>query len=212
MINPLIMLKDKSFKFLLLLKNMRKNNSMGFTLAELLIVITIILLLFPMVISNYNAGEKQFSLYRSAHNLAQDLRDTQEMAMTGQLTPLSFDQSFPKGGYGLYFEDYKNSYILFADCDGDGEYDQEGIATTCSNATSTPGDSFPEKLQDLSLESGVLISNITPQSPLVITFLPPTPLITINPQPFDNQAVISLTFSENTKTVSINTVGLIDVD
>lgn len=210
MINSLIMLKDKSFKFLLLFKNMRKNNSLGFTLAELLIVITIILLFFPMVISNYNAGEKQFSLYRSAHNLAQDLRNTQEMAMIGQLTPLSFDQSFPRGGYGLYFEDYKNSYILFADCDGDNEYDSEGIAVTCTDATVE--DPYPEKLQDLSLEPGVLISNIIPQSPLAITFLPPTPLITINPQPFDNQAVISLTFSRNTKTVSINIVGLIDVD
>ncbi|MCP6718329.1 MAG: prepilin-type N-terminal cleavage/methylation domain-containing protein [Patescibacteria group bacterium] len=189
---------------------MRKNNNTGFTLAELLIVITIILLFFPMVISNYNTSEKQFSLYRSAHNLAQDLRDTQEMAMTGQLTPLSFDQSFPRGGYGLYFKDLKNSYILFADCDGDNEYDSEGIAATCTDATVE--DPYPEKLQDLSLEPGVLISNIIPQSPLVITFLPPTPLITINPQPFDNQAVISLTFSRNTKTVSINTVGLIDVD
>ena len=83
------------FKFLLFIQNIKEKNGAGFTLAELLIVIAIILFLFPMIIANYNAGEKQFSLYRSAHNLAQDLRDTQEMAMIGQLTPLSFDQSFP---------------------------------------------------------------------------------------------------------------------
>jgi len=212
MINSLIMLKDKSFKFLLLIKNIKEKNEAGFTLAELLIVITIVLFLFPMVITNYNRGEKQFSLYRSAHNLSQDLRDTQEMAMTGQLTPVGFGQSFPAGGYGLYFKANEDSYILFADCDGDNEYDSEGIAATCADATSVSGESYPEKIQEFSMESGIFISNIVPLSPLTITFLPPTPIITINPQPFDNQAVISLKLNGKTKTVSINTVGLIDVD
>jgi len=92
------MLKDKGFRLLLFFKN---KNSAGFTLAEVLIVIAIILFLFPMVLANYNTGEKQFSLHRSAHGLAQELRNTQEMAMTGKITPVQFGQNFPKGGYGL---------------------------------------------------------------------------------------------------------------
>ena len=205
------MIKNKTFKLLLFLKNNYKNNK-AFTLAEVLIVIAIVLFLFPMVITNYNAGEKQFSLYRSAHGLAQELRNTQEMAMTGKRTPVQFGQNFPAGGYGLYFEDYKNSYILFADCDGDNKYDSSGSATKCYEASTEPGGSYPEKIKEFYLEPGVIISNIIPSEPLTILFFPPTPIITINPQPSDKQAIITLNLAGKTKTITINTVGLIDVD
>jgi prepilin-type N-terminal cleavage/methylation domain-containing protein len=203
--------KNKIFDFLLSSKNNNINNK-GFTLAEVLIVIAIILFLFPMVLTHYHAGDRQFSLYRSAHDLAQDLRSAQEMAMTGKTTPVQFGQNFPAGGYGLYFEDYKNSYILFADCDGDNEYDESGIAASCAEASSVPGESYPEKIRELSLESGVIILSITPSSPLTILFFPPIPVITIKPQPSSNEAVITLMLEGKSKVVTINTLGLIDVD
>jgi type II secretory pathway pseudopilin PulG len=186
----------------------------GFTLAEALIVIAILVALFPMVITNYNAGEKQFSLYRSAHGLAQELRNTQEMAMAGKRTPVQFGQNFPAGGYGLYFETYKNSYILFADCDGDNKYDESGspVTTNCSEAT--PDDPYPEKIKEIFLEPGVIISSIIPSDDnnLSILFFPPTPVIKINPLPSNNQAIITLELAGRTKTITINSVGLIDVD
>lgn len=215
------MMKNKAFKFLLFLKNSikaiqhhfsRKNNGAGFTLAELLMVIAIILLLFPMILTNYNAGEKQFSLYRSAHSLAQELRNVQEMAMTGERTPFQFGQNFPRGGYGLYFESNTSSYILFADCDGDNEYDSSGIAASCFEADSAPGESYPEQIREISLELGVIISSIIPTTPINIVFFPPVPIITIKPQPFDSQAIITLSLAGKTKTITINTIGLIDVD
>ncbi len=205
----LIISKNKGSKFLFFLKN---KNSAGFTLAEVLIVITIILFLFPMVLTNYNTGEKQLSLYRSAHGLAQELRNTQEMAMTGKKTPVEFGQNFPAGGYGLYFEDDKNSYILFADCDGDNEYDESGLGETTNCSDATPAEPYPEKLKEIFLEPGVIILSIIPSEPLNILFFPPTPVITINPLPFDNQAIITLSLADKTKTITINNVGLIDVD
>jgi len=203
--------KNKIFDFLLSSKNNNISNK-GFTLAEVLIVIAIMLFLLPMVLTNYNAGDKQFSLYRSAHDLAQDLRNAQEMAMTGKTTPVQFGENFPAGGYGLFFEDYKNSYILFADCDGDNEYDASGIAASCAEASSASGESYPEKLQELSLESGVVILSLTPSSPLTIVFFPPIPVITIRPQPSNNEAVINLVLGGKSKIITINTAGLIDVD
>lgn len=184
----------------------------GFTLAEVLIVLTIITILFSIVLANYRTSEKQFSLQRSAHKLAQDLRTFQEMAMTGQKTNFQFGQVFPRGGYGIYLETDLNSYILFADCDGGSDYDESGTAASCADATSEPDNSCPEKIAEFSLESGVTISNLYPLSPLHITFFPPDPVITINPEPVDNQAIITLTFGGKTKTVTINTVGLIDID
>lgn len=200
--------KNKTFNFLLSSKNI---SNKGFTLAEVLIVIAIMLFLIPMVLTNYNEGDKQFSLYRSAHDLAQDLRSAQEMAMTGKTTPVQFGENFPAGGYGLFFEDHKNSYILFADCDGDNEYDASGVvATSCSEAT--PDNPYPEKIQELFLEPGVIILSITPSSPLTIVFFPPIPVITISPQPSSKEAVIKLMLGGRSRVVTINTVGLIDVD
>jgi len=203
--------KNKTFDFLLSSKNNNIGNK-GFTLAEVLMVIVIMLFLFPMVLTNYNAGDKQFSLYRSAHDLAQDLRGAQEMAMTGKATPVQFgdDENFPAGGYGLFFEDYRNSYILFADCDGDNEYDASGVvATKCSEAT--PANPYPEKIKEIFLESGVIISSLIPSSPLTIVFFPPIPRITIN-QSSNKEAVINLELGGKSKIVTINTAGLIDVD
>ncbi len=204
--------KNKIFDFLLSSKNNNISNK-GFTLAEVLIIIAIMLFLFSMVLTNYNTGDKQFSLYRSAHDLAQDLRNAQEMAMTGKTTPVQFgdDENFPAGGYGLYFENYKNSYILFADCDGDNKYDPSGGARRCEEATlDIP---YPEKIQDLSLESGVIISSLNNSSfPLTIVFFPPIPVITINSNPYNHEAVIKLELGGKSKVVTINTAGLIDVD
>jgi type II secretory pathway pseudopilin PulG len=180
----------------------------GFTLVELNIVTIIILLLSTLVLANYREGEKQFSLLRSANKLAQDLRNTERMAMASQVLPPSFGGGLPKGGYGIYFENNFNSYILFADCDGDKEYDASGPATSCAEAS--PIAPYPEKINELFLEKNVKISNLSPSSPLSITFFPPDPTITI--KPLANLAIITLILSGKTKDVKINTAGLIDID
>ena len=132
--------------------------------------------------------------------------------MTGELTPFQFGQNFPRGGYGLYFESNTNSYILFADCDGDNEYDASGIAASCPEADSAPGESYPEQIREISLEPGVIISSIDPVSPINIVFFPPIPIITIEPSVVGNQVIITLTLAGKDKTITINNVGLIDVD
>jgi len=182
----------------------------GFTLIEITIVVTIIALLGTIFIANYRGGEKQFALKRSAHKLAQDLRTAQEMAMSSQTTPLEFGpETFPKGGYGIYFEEGASSYILFADCDGDGLYDNTGGALSCRDAVEiTP---FPEKIEEIFLEKGISIDSLFPVSPSIsLTFFPPDPVLTIKPN--SNSASVILSFDGQTKTVSINSVGLIDID
>ncbi len=150
----------------------------GFTLLEITIVISIIVLLGMIFITNYRGGEKQFALKRSAHQLSQDLRGAQEMAMAGK----SFNATFPKGGYGIHFKEGLNSYILFADCNGDGEFDETGnVFITCAEAT--PDNPYPEKVQEIFLEEGIEISTLNPRTggkTLEITFFPPDPKISIN--------------------------------
>lgn len=54
----------------------------GFTLVELLVVISVIGLILTVTIANYPAIRQQLALSRAAHKLAQDIRMAQEMAMS----------------------------------------------------------------------------------------------------------------------------------
>ena len=193
-----------------------KNSNKAFTLLEITVVISIIILLSTIFIANYRGGEKQFALKRSVYKLAQDLRRAEEMAMSSQMTPDSFEPGvFPKGGYGISFMKDSKSYVLFADCDGDNKYDEGSGASSCKEATEiTP---YPEKLEEIPFEQGIYIKELFKDSSLVdflsIIFFPPDPIITINSDPAINSATISLTFDGvSQKTVTINKAGLIDIE
>jgi len=189
----------------------------GFTLLELTVVIAIIILLSGIVLTNYRVGEREYALLRSAYKLAQDLRQVEKMATASETLPSAIFPSdkdnggFPKGGYGIFFQNNSNSYILFADCDGDKEYDETGAALSCAKAT--PGNPYPEKIKELFLEEKIKISNLYPSSPFFITFFPPDPVIEIKSGGLSyNSATITLTYDGEIKTVKINTVGLIEID
>ena len=94
---------------------LRLKSGAGFTLLEITVVIAITSILATIFVIGYRGNEKQFALQRSAFRLSQDLRTAQEMAMAGE----RFNGAFPTGGYGLYFAQDSNSYILFADCNND---------------------------------------------------------------------------------------------
>lgn len=132
------------------------------------------------------------------------------MAMSSQ--KFKDEDIFPKGGYGIHFEKDSSFYILFADCDGDNEYDESGAALTCFEAE--PANPYQyEKIEVINLEKGVEISTIIPSSSgntLDIFFFPPDPIVTVNPSA--DSASITLSVNGQSKTVFINTTGLIDTE
>lgn len=179
----------------------------GFTLLEITVVIAITAVLATIFVANYRGSEKQFALQRSAHKLSQDLRSTQEMALAGE----RLYGAFPEGGYGIYFTENSNSYILFADCDGQNDYDSTPTCPDCTGASCIEG-IFPEEIKELSLEEGIEVSGLSPLSPLLIIFFPPDPTITISG---GSEAAITLSPEANptqTKIIKVNTAGLIDID
>ena len=188
------------------------SSSKGFTLLELLVVAGIVAALSSIVLSGYGTGEDKFSLQRSANKLSQDLRMAENMAMTGSPSPLSFGEIFPSGGYGFHFVEGTGSYTFFCDCNDNDEYEIGGSSISC--ASSTIAVSFPEEIESLSLESGVVISDLSPATAFSITFFPPDPTIKItgNDSLSYDEAVITLDLFGKTKTITINTVGLIDID
>ena len=156
----------------------------AFTLIELLVVTGIIILLSALVLPNYRTGESQLALQRSANKLAQDIRRAQEMAMSAK----EFEGVVPPGGYGINFQTNLTSYILFADLNNNKVFDSG------------------EAIETLSLERGVKISNLSPASPLTISFTPPDPTVNINPS--NSLAIITLSNNGQTKIIKVNKAGL----
>lgn len=103
----------------------RKNE--GFTFIEMLIVIFIIGLIATSVVVSIRKSNKESSLRFARENLGAVLKQAQTMTFSGK-TKLSGGE-VPAGGYGVYIQT-TTSYILFADDDGEGDYDSgEGIET-----------------------------------------------------------------------------------
>jgi len=152
------------------------------------VVTGIIILLSALVLPNYRTGESQLALQRSANKLAQDIRRAQGMAMSAK----EFEGVVPPGGYGINFQTNLTSYILFADLNNNKVFDSG------------------EAIETLSLERGVKISNLSPASPLTISFTPPDPTVNINPS--NSLAIITLSNNGQTKIIKVNKAGLIYVE
>jgi prepilin-type N-terminal cleavage/methylation domain-containing protein len=182
----------------------------GFTLIELVVVVSVIAILSVVFLANYRGGEGEFALKRSAHRMAQDIRDAEERSTATQ----DFKGIY-QGGYGIFLTEGSSSYILFVDCNGDGLYN-EG-AYNCQDCTSGSciAGSFTEEVESLSLEEGSLISNLVPDTSgnLSISFLPPDPSVLFSPDA--SEITIQLqgeaAGDTRTETISVNEIGLITV-
>jgi len=159
----------------------------GFTLVELLVTTSIILLFAAIIFPNFNLGEKNLALERSAVKLAQDLGRAREMAMSVR----EFTGAPPtfKGAYGIKFAVNSFDYILFADLNDDQIFNSG------------------EAVETISLEKNIEISALLPFSPLMVIFTPPDPAINIS-----ETAVITLANGSRTKNIKVNKAGLINVE
>lgn len=179
----------------------------GFTLIEFIVVVFIILLLTGAVIPIYRANKEELKLKQSAQVIAYSLRRVSEMAMSSQEIGPPGAKIIPSGGYGLYFEKIVSGdkIVLFADCDKSHLYEPD--PNQCG--------SFPEKIEEIPLEKGVVIDSFfPPSSSLVISFEPPDPTVYVNgfEAMSESQIILSLISDPSKKVIiSIQKTGLINV-
>jgi len=176
---------------------------LGFTLIEMMVVVSIILILSLISIPVYQGSKKQLALQRAVNKLAQDIRKAEEMAMLAK----EFQGAVPQGGYGISLTTVTpGKYIVFADCNSNQMYDSSG--TPCGN------DTAPEKVEEIEIEKGIQIETLSPNSPLDtldIVFTPPDPAIWVN-SGTSTTGIITLKIDNSTTSVKVLPSGLIFIE
>ena len=116
----------------------------GFTLIELLVVITIMSVITLVLLIQQNKFDSSTLLRSLAYNVALSVRQTQVYGTSVYGASSTSGATSYAPAYGLYFsESSPQTYILFADTNGDGQYDS--------------GDTV---LQTFTLGNGYSITNI----------------------------------------------------
>ncbi|MFH0857020.1 MAG: prepilin-type N-terminal cleavage/methylation domain-containing protein [bacterium] len=97
---------------------MPSSKKQGFSIIEMLVSISIIVIISSVLIVNFRDGEKKSRLNLSADVLVSNIRSVQNMVLNGSKFA---DHEMPYNGYGIYFENSR--YLIFADDNSNMVYD-----------------------------------------------------------------------------------------
>ena len=180
----------------------------GFTLIEMLVVMSIIVIMTAFVSINWRSSGEALALNRSAHKVARDMRAVSELALSSRSFTDAGCASF--SGYGIHMDSSastKTCYLIYAECNGSEAYQGP-------DCDSTSGMSPDKQIRIFELEKGVRIKSISPNPQFSVLFIPPDPQIIIKPGVFTQAQVIleSINNPANTRTITVTKKGVIDID
>jgi len=161
---------------------------------ELLVTMTMIGIISSVVFASRGSMEDKLALQRAVYQLSQSFREVAEMSMG------SFEGSCGIKeicGYGLYFN--ISSYTLFIDCSPD-----------CDTSNHIK-DGQDVELRQIPLQGNIEISGTVPNS-LSVLFSPPDPLVYINGTEWNRVGTITFELESETRNVSINSAGKIEIE
>ena len=138
----------------------------GFTIIELIVVISIISILSIMMLANYGAGRIAIKEQQSVQILAQAIHSAQNKSLGGEV----INCTNPPCKYGVYIQDESPAVLIF----GDG---------TNGFSSNNAYDAGEEIIETYSMAEGILITKINPGGgpKMQILFQPPDPVISFNP-------------------------------
>jgi prepilin-type N-terminal cleavage/methylation domain-containing protein len=181
-------------------KRKKTRKDKGFTLLELLVVLSIIGLVAALFFVSYRGIEKEISLNHSAHKLAQDIRRVQSMAMAAEEVNGNIPEEY-KLYINLNGSGPSNKYTLYADF---GNYKEDIESVKLEGTT---------YFDEINFYSGPQIRE------LELSFSPPDPIIKIArlhghaPPMYRNEVEIILKYDNDSpqKKIIFNKSGLIEV-
>lgn len=181
----------------------------GFTLMELIVSLAIISILISITLTNYKGGSKGTELIMASQKMVTDIR----LAQNNSLGSVQYNTQIPQGGWGVYVDigagGSRTSYQVFADVNGNGEYD---AGTEDNRAYGARTLSLPEgiTIDIIDVDTDGASNNVH------ITFLPPDPTtIIFNKTTLNTSTEATIVLKEKwnntTKDIYFNSFGLIEV-
>ncbi|MBI2635284.1 MAG: prepilin-type N-terminal cleavage/methylation domain-containing protein [Parcubacteria group bacterium] len=169
--------------------------SKGFTLIEIMVVVSVIVVISAIVIFNIGLEKQNSALFRSAQKLSLDLRRTQSFALSSK----NYKTSGIPCGWGVHFTGANStSYIIFAD---------SAVLPDCSDRDFIRAANGTEDFETINLESGIKISSLSGNLSDAV-FTPPDPIVRFTP----DQALVTIVLMNKnsaTRKVNVNKAGLV---
>ncbi len=169
----------------------------GFTILEVLVVLSIVSLFTGMTIFSVVSERQSSSLFRSAQNLSLNLRRAQNYALSSK----NFKNSGVPCGWGVHFNGVNlSSYVIFADSVPAG--------SDCQNQDNKRNSDGSEDFETVKFESGIKISSLTDNFSDVV-FSPPAPTVVFSSSGRSQVSIVLTNRDAATRTVTVNTTGFI---
>jgi len=182
---------------------MVKSCKKGFTLIEVMIVVSITVLLSGLVFASYKDSQKRYSLAQAVQKLASDIRRVQNMTISGkEIVGVCESGASNCYGYGIYMEEEEDdSYKIYADWNNDHFFKGSDDAV----------------VETIYLPGVIRIQSASPGNELSIFFEPPDPTTYIDGSSGASvepaEIVLEVVGSPLlTKTVTVTSSGLIGVE
>jgi len=169
--------------------------SKGFTLVEVIVVLTIIVIITGIVIFNVGFERQNSALLRSAQKLSLDLRRAQSFALSSK----TYKISGVPCGWGAHFNGLgSTNYIIFADM---------AVAADCSNRDFIRAADGSEDFETINFDAGINISSLS-NNLSDIVFSPPDSVVNFTPNQ-TSASIILINKDSATRTININKTGFI---
>jgi len=191
----------------------------GFTLAEIMITLSIVTVIMTTVLFSYSVFSDKLALSSAAQEIAITIRQAQTYGLTVREAAVAGGNF--NSAYGVYFDigSDQTHYYLFVDTNSNSKYD---VGNGCGSAST-------ECVQQGTIRSNVLMTNVCDGSacpPVVnvkkmnVTFLRPNPDATIIftdssgntlAGPSSTGKVVLTSPKGNTSTITIESTGQVNV-
>lgn len=101
--------------------NPKNLNTSGFTLIELVVVLSIFVIISSIILADYPGFSQRVALERTAQEIALSIREAETLALSVRESSLLQGEFV---GFGIHFNSATpREYILFSDLDGDNVFD-----------------------------------------------------------------------------------------